>query len=272
MRKQRTQYLGSTILSVLLHMLLFLIVAITLQTCASPVSVSTDAVTPSPSIEAEVVTQQEVNQYYERQQAKALAQERKLQLEKEKRELATRRAAEKKRAELLRQQKLEAEKQKQAEQERLERERLEKEQQQQAELRRQEQRKRAEEQKREAEKKRLAEEQRKLAEQKRLEAEQLKMRKQQIAIWERQYKSMIRNGVERHWKKPPASVKGGECVLKLRQRENGTIVDVKLINCSGDKLFVRSVEEAVWKANPLPLAPSAEVFDAEIEFTFRRDY
>ena len=279
MRRQRTPYINSTVLSVLLHLILFSVVAITLKMCTGPVAVSAQTEPPPENIEAKIVSQQEVNQYYERKQAKILAKERALQLEKEKKARAARLAAEKKRAELLRQKKLEEEKKKQAEKARVERERLEKEKQQQAELRQQEEKKRleeqrklAEQQKREEEKKRLAEEQRKLAEQKKLEAEQLKMRKQQIARWERQYKSMIRNGVERHWKKPPASVKGGECVLKLRQQENGTIVDVKLINCSGDRLFVRSVEEAVWKANPLPVAPAAEVFDAEIEFTFRREY
>ena len=316
MRHPRTQYISSTILSVLLHLILFSTVAATLKMCTGPVAISTPTDIPPENIEAKIVSQQEVNQYYERKQAKALAEEQALQLEKEKRARAARLAAEKKRVELLRQKKLEEEKKKQAEKARLERERLKKEKQQQAELRQQEEKKRlaeqrqlakqqrraeekrlaeeqrklaeqqkraeekrlaeeqrklAEQQKR-AEEKRLAEEQRRLAEQKRLEAEQLKMRKQQIARWERQYKSMIRNSVERHWKKPPASVKGGECVLKLRQQENGTIVDLNLISCRGDKLFVRSVEEAVWKANPLPVAPAAEVFDAEIEFTFRREY
>ena len=335
MRKQRGFYLSSTVFSVLLHLIFFFTVAVSLKTCAGPVSLVTQS-SPPPmeSIEAEVITQQEVNTYYEQKQQKALVEERALQLEKERQERVQRLAEERKKAELLRQKKLQEEKERQEEaqleQLRIEeqeqqrqaelrrkkeakRERIQQEQQRQAELRRkeeaereriereriaeekrkqleeeqkrleeerkrqleEEQRRIAEEKKRlEEEKKRqLEEEQRRLAEhRKKEEAERLKMRKNQIAIWQRQYEQMIRSSVEQNWKKPPTSVEGGECVLKIRQDETGTILNVNFLRCEGDKLFVRSVEAAVWKADPLPEAPSPEVFDSEIEFTFKRDY
>ena len=313
MRKQRGLYLSSTVFSVLLHLVFFFTVAISLKTCAGPVSLATPS-TPPPveSIEAEVVTQQEVNAYYEKKQQEVLAKEQALQLEKERQERAQRLAEERKKAELLRQKKLQAEKKKQ-EEARLEQLRLEEqEKQRQAELRRkeeaererverqriaeerrkqqeEEQRRIAEEKKRleeeqkriaeekkrleEEKKRRMEEEQRRLAEhRKKEEAERLKMRKNQIAIWQRQYEQMIRSSVEQHWKKPPTSVEGGECVLKIRQDETGAILNVNFLRCEGDKLFIRSVEAAVWKADPLPAAPSLEVFDSEIEFTFKRDY
>ena len=330
MRKQRGLYLSSTVLSVLLHLIFFFTVAISLKTCTGPVSIATQI--PSPPVEAidaEVITQQEVNAYYERKQQEALAKERALQLEKERQERAQRLAEERKKAGLLKQKKLQEAKKKQ-EEARLEQLRIEKqEKQQQAELRRKEERaeekkkqleeekrlaeekkKQLEEEKRLAEEKkkhleeekrlaeekkkqleeekRLAEEKRRLEEEKekqleeerrrlaehreKEEAERLKMRKKQIAIWQRQYEQMIRSNVEQHWKKPPTSVKGGECVLKIRQDETGAILDVNFIRCEGDKLFTRSVEEAVWKAHPLPTPPSPDVFDSEIEFTFKRDY
>ena len=327
MRKQRGLYFSSTVFSVLLHLMFFFTIAISLKSCAGPVSLATQS-SPPPleSIEAEVITQQEVSRYYEQQQQKALAEERALQLEKEQQERALRLAEERKKAELLRQKRLqeenkkqeearleqlrieEAEQQRQAElrrKEEAEQERIEQEQQRQAELRRreeaeqerieqeriaeekrkqleEEQKRIAEEKKRlEEEQKRLAaekkrrleEEQRRLAEhRKKEEAERLKMRKNQIAIWQRQYEQMIRSSVEQHWKKPPTSVEGGECILKIRQDETGTILNVNFLRCEGDKLFTRSVEAAVWKADPLPAAPSPEVFDAEIEFTFKRNY
>ena len=313
MRKQRGLYLSSTVFSVLLHLIFFFTIAISLKTCAGPVSLATPS-TPPPmeSIEAEVVTHQEVNTYYERKQQEALAKEQALQLEKERQERAQRLAEERKKAELLKQKQLQAEKKKQ-EEARLEQLRIEEqEKRRQAELRRKEEAERErieqerlaeekrkqleEEQRRIAEeKKRLEEEQRRIAEEKKRieeekkrqmeeeqrrlaahrkkeEAERLKMRKNQIAIWQRQYEQMIRSSVEQHWKKPPTSVEGGECVLKIRQDETGAILNVNFLRCEGDKLFIRSVEAAVWKADPLPAAPSSEVFDAEIEFTFKRDY
>ena len=320
MRKQRGLYLSSTVFSVLLHLVFFFTIAISLKTCAGPVSLATPS-TPPPmeSIEAEVVTQQEVNTYYEQKQQEALAKEQALQLEKERQERAQRLAEERKKAELLRQKKLQAEKKKQeetrleqlrvaeqekqrqaelrrkeeAERERMERERLaeERRKQQEEEKKRleEEQRRIAEEKKRlEEEQRRIAEEKKRIEEQKKRqmeeeqrrlaehrkkeEAERLKMRRNQIAIWQRQYEQMIRSSVEQHWKKPPTSVEGGECVLKIRQAETGAILNVNFLRCEGDKLFVRSVEAAVWKADPLPAAPSSEVFDSEIEFTFKRDY
>ena len=291
MRKRRNLYISSTAISVLLHLVFFSTVAVSLKTCTAPASVATQAPPPPPeSIDAEVITQQEINAYYERKQQETLAKEHALRLEKEKQERARQLAEQQKKAELLRQKKLQEEKHKQ-EEARLEKLRAEEqEKQRQAELRRKEQEQQqrleaqrlAEEQKRiaeekrrleEAKRKQLEEEQRRLAEHRKKEqAERLKMRKQQIAIWQRQYEQMIRNDVEQRWKKPPTSIKGGECVLKIKQDQKGTILSVNFIRCEGDKLFVRSVEEAVWKASPFPTPPSADVFDSEIEFTFKRDY
>ena len=297
MRKQRNLYISSTVISILLHIVFFFMVAVSLRACTGPVSIATQS-PPLDIIEAETITEQEINAYYEHKQQEALAKERALQLEEEQRKRAQRLAEEQKKAELLRQKKIQEEKEKQ-EEARLEQLRIEEqEKQRQAELRRKEEIEEqerierlrlAEEQKRlQEEQKRLAEEEKRLAEekkrqleeeQKRLaehrrkeEAERLKMRKKQIVIWQRQYKQMIRNSIEQHWKKPPTSIKGGECVLKIRQDEKGTILDVNFMRCEGDKLFIRSVEEAVWKSDPLPIPPSSDVFDSEIELTFKRDY
>ena len=319
MRKQRNLYISSTVISVLLHIVFFFMVAVSLRACTGPVSIATQS-PPSEIIEAETITEQEINAYYEHKQQEALAKERALQLEEEQRKRAQRLAEEQKKAELLRQKKIQEEKEKQEEarleqlrieeqekqrqaelrhkeeieeQERIERLRLEEEQKRLEEEQKrlaEEEKRLAEEKKRqlEEEQKRLAEEEKRLAEekqrqleeeQKRLaehrrkeEAERLKMRKKQIVIWQRQYKQMIRNSIEQHWKKPPTSIKGGECVLKIRQDEKGTILDVNFMRCEGDKLFIRSVEEAVWKSDPLPTPPSSDVFDSEIELTFKRDY
>ncbi len=61
-------------------------------------------------------------------------------------------------------------------------------------------------------------------------------------------------------------------MVKLRQDRNGNIEKVQVVSCDGDLLYMRSVEDAVWKANPLPSPPSWDVFDHEVEITFRKDY
>ena len=49
----------------------------------------------------------------------------------------------------------------------------------------------------------------------------------------------------------------------------GDVIDVRLQSCTGDTAFQRSVERAVRKAEPLPLAPNPDVYDREIYFTFK---
>lgn len=90
--------------------------------------------------------------------------------------------------------------------------------------------------------------------------------------WQSQYVSDIRRSIERQWRKPPASVAGGDCIVKIRQDEKGNLLKVKVLSCKGDRFYQRSVEEAVYKAAPLPLPPSSEVFSNEIELVFRQKY
>ncbi len=265
---------SSAILSLLLHGLIVLIVGFTFVSC-------TGAMTPSaeePAQEDEVIkatmlTEEEAMRYYEhkRQKEEAL---RRLRAEKA--------AAEKKRKELERARK-KAQQMKLQERKRAEQLRIE-EQKRAA----QEAKKRAEELRREAlrkeeaarmareeELRRAEQEALRKAELERLNAEhqeKIRMRKLQIRAWTRQYIGMLRGSVEARWKKPPASIKGGECVVRVRQEKDGTIVDVKVVSCAGDKLYRLSVVEAVWKANPLPAPPADDVFDAEIELTFKQEY
>ncbi len=288
----RSRLKSSAVISFVLHALVFSLIAFGFASCTGPVLQGSEA--QPRIIEATAVHPKEVEQYYERLQLK-----RQESLEREKRARQERREAERSRADALRKKKqesLQLEKARRQRQQALlhERERKDEEARRLKEqLRRQEaERKKHEadrrlraEQKRERERKaeearlrkeREAEQQRKRAaeEAKRLaeEGRQLKMRKRQRALWTRQYVGLLRDSIERHWKKPPSSVKGGDCVLKVRQDQNGEVLDLSIVSCDGDRLFMRSVEEAVWKASPLPAAPSPDVFDANVELTFRQKY
>ena len=55
----------------------------------------------------------------------------------------------------------------------------------------------------------------------------------------------------------------------VTQTMMGDVIDVRLQSCSSDNAFQRSVERAVRKASPLPLPPNPDVFDREINFTFK---
>ena len=105
----------------------------------------------------------------------------------------------------------------------------------------------------------------------RKEAER-KQHQKQLAVWTREYIGLIRNSIEKKWTKPPKSINGGDCVVRLVQNENGSISQVTVLQCEGDLFYKRSVEDAVWKASPLPNPPSREVFDNTIEIIFKQEY
>jgi len=162
-----------------------------------------------------------------------------------------------------------------------------------------EQRRLAQKQKEEAEKKRQAETKRKQEEeQRRAEAERRKKDeaerrqaaeeslKQQIAAEERaraeaaraaraaseadKYKALIRQKVSRNWNRPAGTKSGLKCVVRVRLVPGGEVLQAQVVRSSGDPVFDRSVENAVYKAAPLPLPPDPDLFDyfREIEFLF----
>lgn len=84
-----------------------------------------------------------------------------------------------------------------------------------------------------------------------------------------QYIAAIRAKVERNWLKPSTATPGMTCKVRVTQMPGGMVMEVKLLNCSGDELFKRSVISAVEKSSPLPAPPDPSLFDRELEFDFK---
>jgi colicin import membrane protein len=83
------------------------------------------------------------------------------------------------------------------------------------------------------------------------------------------YRAAIRQKVSRNWVRPPASRKDLQCTVRVRQAPGGEVLEAKVVRSSGDATFDRSVENAVFKASPLPAPQNPDVFDRDIEFIFR---
>ena len=127
---------------------------------------------------------------------------------------------------------------------------------------------------REEEQRRLLEE-RKRAE----EARQKEMREQQAKFermkrlrltQKKRYALSLQKHIEQQWTRPPKSVEGGDCKVKVWQDKAGKVLKVQVLECSGDKLYIQSVESAVWKASPLPKSPAEDLFEPQVVITFRR--
>jgi colicin import membrane protein len=189
----------------------------------------------------------------------------------------------------------EAERQRQLEQERVAEEAARKEAQEQAAREEQERLERLRRE-REAEEARLAEIQRKKEEaerqrqeeeRKRREAEEARKRAEREAELQRmleaeedrlsavdsgllnQYKTVIRQTVERNWVKPAVATAGIDCEVLVTQLPSRDIVNVQIGDCNADETVRRSIETAVLKSSPLPPPPDASLFERNLRFRFR---
>ncbi|MBI5782106.1 MAG: cell envelope integrity protein TolA [Gammaproteobacteria bacterium] len=84
------------------------------------------------------------------------------------------------------------------------------------------------------------------------------------------YRSLIRQRVSRSWNRPVGVAKGLKCVVSVRLAPGGEVLSANVVRSSGNTVFDRSVENAVYKAAPLPLPEDPTLFDnfREIEFLF----
>ena len=84
------------------------------------------------------------------------------------------------------------------------------------------------------------------------------------------YRSLIRQRVSQSWNRPVGVAKGLKCVVSVRLAPGGEVLSAKVVRSSGSTVFDRSVENAVYKAAPLPLPEDPTLFDnfREIEFLF----
>ena len=140
-----------------------------------------------------------------------------------------------------------------------------------AEAQEKEARAKAEEAKRKAEEERKRKEaeqalkKRMAEEQSRLQAE----RNRQLASMLLTYQDLVAGKVRRNWTRPVGSKSDFSCKVLVQQLPDGDVVGVQLLESCGNPALDRSVESAVRKASPLPKPPDPELFDREIEFTFK---
>jgi colicin import membrane protein len=126
-----------------------------------------------------------------------------------------------------------------------------------------------EKEKQEADKRRLAEQDQKrkeLALEAQLEAEESS---RQLSTLKQKYINDIRRKIERSWRRPQQSVKIESCEVKVLQGPGGIILDVTFGDCNGGTNAYRaSIENAVYKAEPLPEPGDDVLFERKIIFIF----
>ena len=83
-----------------------------------------------------------------------------------------------------------------------------------------------------------------------------------------QYVAMIRNHITRQWIKPPATPPAMDCVADVRQIPGGEVTGVQFIACDASAAIKQSVEDAIYRASPLPAPPTPDLFESVLRIHF----
>lgn len=83
------------------------------------------------------------------------------------------------------------------------------------------------------------------------------------------YISALQQKVHRNWLKPALLPPDLECLVSVEQLPTGDVVRVKVLKCNGDAIAIRSIEDAVLKASPLPTPGDRSLYSRIVEFNFK---
>jgi colicin import membrane protein len=108
--------------------------------------------------------------------------------------------------------------------------------------------------------------------QRQLAAEQAEFKAGRLATLSEQYQLAIQAQVTNNWLRPPTARAGLRCKLKIVQIPGGEVISATIAGtCNADEATRRSLIAAVERAGSLPYRGFEDVFDREIDFTFRYD-
>ncbi|MFI4937195.1 MAG: cell envelope integrity protein TolA [Candidatus Berkiellales bacterium] len=82
---------------------------------------------------------------------------------------------------------------------------------------------------------------------------------------------LIKTKIHQHWRQPIGfDIKGLKCKVSVKLMPTGEVIDVRIVQSSGNLEFDRSTELAVRKASPLPMPENNHVAKQfrEFDFTF----
>jgi len=93
----------------------------------------------------------------------------------------------------------------------------------------------------------------------------------QLQVLQQRYVNDIRQKVQSSWLRPSNYQSGWKCVVIVRQGPGGTVLSADAVasECDGDEQFRRSVENAVYRAEPLPAPEDPSLFAKELRLEFK---
>jgi len=128
----------------------------------------------------------------------------------------------------------------------------------------------AEKLKQEADKQRLAEEEQKRRQQELAEILKAEESQRRLNSLRDAYILAIKQKIQRNWLRPKGITEIPDCEIRVIQGPGGFILKVSFGSCPGwDKTYLSSIENAVYKADPLPKPGDPSLFERELIFQFQ---
>ncbi len=139
------------------------------------------------------------------------------------------------------------------------------------ELKRAEEAKRAEDAKQAEEAKRAAEQKAKAereAELHRQLAEEEHVSAVEASPARAQYIARLSSRIQNAWIKPLSARAGLDCIVNITQIPGGEVISAQVSKCNGDAAARQSIENAVYRASPLPSPPDPALFERNLVIHF----
>jgi colicin import membrane protein len=83
------------------------------------------------------------------------------------------------------------------------------------------------------------------------------------------YITLLRNKIQNAWIKPPSATAGVDCLVQVTQVPGGEVTGARVTQCNGDAAVRQSIENAVYRASPLPDPPDPALFERNLSLRFR---
>lgn len=86
---------------------------------------------------------------------------------------------------------------------------------------------------------------------------------------QKSYIASIQNRITRAWLKPASARSGIVCKIEVTQVAGGEVTKVRVTDCNGDDAVRQSIENAVYRASPLPEPPDPALFQRNLTLVFK---
>jgi colicin import membrane protein len=84
-----------------------------------------------------------------------------------------------------------------------------------------------------------------------------------------QYIASLQNAIQNAWIRPPSAHVGIDCMVQVTQVPGGAVTGAQVTQCNGDAAVRQSIENAVYRASPLPDPPDPALFQRNFAFRFK---